>query len=107
MTTIGLRIENKKRLSGQRDHWVQGKSASEVDLLGDKRYVAYLQSCLGYRDLTFVGLTSSILSEGSLLLKRRYLDRLPQQNIMTQYTLFPQFHVTSGSVFASSTEKPN
>ena len=39
VTTIGLRIENKKRLSGQRDHWVQGKNESEVDILGDLRYV--------------------------------------------------------------------
>ena len=38
-TTMGLRIENKKRLMGQRDHWVQGKSESEVNILGDKRYI--------------------------------------------------------------------
>jgi hypothetical protein len=37
LTTTGLRMENKKRLSGQRDHWVQGKSQSEVELLGDHR----------------------------------------------------------------------
>ena len=39
VTTIGLRVENKKRLSGQRDHWVQGRSESEVMVLGDKRYI--------------------------------------------------------------------
>ena len=41
VTTMGLRIENKKRLMGQRDHWVQGKSESEVNILGDKRYVPH------------------------------------------------------------------
>lgn len=39
VTTIGLRVENKKRMSGQRDHWVHGKSESEVKVLGDKRYI--------------------------------------------------------------------
>jgi nitrate/nitrite transporter NarK len=29
--------ENKKRTSGKRDHWIEGKSESEIDLLGDKR----------------------------------------------------------------------
>ena len=37
--TIILRRENKKRLSGQRDHWTAGKSQDEIELLGDKRSV--------------------------------------------------------------------
>jgi len=45
MTTIGLRMENKKRLSGQRDYWVQGKNESEVDLFGDQRYVMPKSVC--------------------------------------------------------------
>lgn len=31
--------ENKKRMSGQRDEWIVGKTAQEIDLLGDKRYL--------------------------------------------------------------------
>jgi len=37
VTTIGLRIENKKRLSGKRDHWVEGKSPEQIEMLGDER----------------------------------------------------------------------
>jgi hypothetical protein len=36
-TTIGLRAENKKRLSGKRDHWLEGKSPEEIDKLGDRK----------------------------------------------------------------------
>ena len=40
--SILLRIllvrENKKRLAGERDAWIVGKSEEEIDLLGDKRY---------------------------------------------------------------------
>lgn len=32
-----LRRENKKRLNGERDHWVQGKTEAEINMLGDKR----------------------------------------------------------------------
>ena len=32
-----LKRENKKRLSGERDGWVVGKSAREIELLGDRR----------------------------------------------------------------------
>ena len=38
LLTLVLRQENKKRLSGQRDHWVEGKSQEEIELLGDRRY---------------------------------------------------------------------
>lgn len=38
-TRFMLAAENKKRLSGQRDHWVQGKNEEGVRLLGDQRYV--------------------------------------------------------------------
>jgi MFS family permease len=34
-----LRRENRKRLNGERDGWIVGKSESEIELLGDKRYV--------------------------------------------------------------------
>ena len=39
LQTLILRNENKKRLAGQRDHWVEGKSQEEIELLGDRRYV--------------------------------------------------------------------
>ncbi|EAU35343.1 conserved hypothetical protein [Aspergillus terreus NIH2624] len=32
-----LRRENAKRLRGERDHWVQGLNAAEIQMLGDKR----------------------------------------------------------------------
>ena len=32
-----LRRENKKRLSGGRDYWAEGKTEKEVELLGDTR----------------------------------------------------------------------
>jgi hypothetical protein len=38
-THLLLRAENRKRTSGKRDVWIEGKSASEVELLGDKRSV--------------------------------------------------------------------
>lgn len=37
VTTLLLRAENKKRLSGKRDNWTAGKSAAEMHELGDKR----------------------------------------------------------------------
>lgn len=36
MTTL-LRIENKRRAAGKRDHWTVGKSELEVEKLGDQR----------------------------------------------------------------------
>lgn len=36
MTTL-LRIENRKRLQGKRDYRLEGKSAAEIEALGDKR----------------------------------------------------------------------
>jgi hypothetical protein len=32
-----LRMENKKRKEGKRDHWIEGKTPEEVEGLGDKR----------------------------------------------------------------------
>ncbi|KAM0110886.1 hypothetical protein ACP6JB_003456 [Aspergillus fumigatus] len=32
-----LRLENRKRLRGDRDHWIQGLDRSQIELLGDKR----------------------------------------------------------------------
>jgi hypothetical protein len=29
--------ENKKRLAGKRDYWIEGKTAKEIEMLGDKR----------------------------------------------------------------------
>jgi len=37
ITTIMLRRENKKRLSGKRDDWISGKDPREIEKLGDKR----------------------------------------------------------------------
>ena len=37
LLTLVLRAENKKRLSGKRDHWVEGKSQDEIELLGDRK----------------------------------------------------------------------
>jgi hypothetical protein len=36
MTTL-LRVENKKRRDGKRDHWAEGKTEAEIDMLGDRR----------------------------------------------------------------------
>jgi len=41
LTSFSLRAENKKRRSGARDHWTEGKSEADVDLMGDKRYVCF------------------------------------------------------------------
>lgn len=32
-----LRQENKKRIAGERDHWVEGKTSQEIHAMGDKR----------------------------------------------------------------------
>ncbi|EQK98930.1 MFS transporter [Ophiocordyceps sinensis CO18] len=32
-----LSLENKKRRDGARDHWIEGKTAAEINALGDKR----------------------------------------------------------------------
>jgi hypothetical protein len=37
LMSILLRIENKKRREGRRDHWAEGKTPAEVEMLGDKR----------------------------------------------------------------------
>lgn len=37
-TTIYLRTENKKRLHGQRNSWVENKTDAEIADLGDRRY---------------------------------------------------------------------
>lgn len=34
---ILLRIENRKRRRGDRDHWIEGLAPHEIELLGDKR----------------------------------------------------------------------
>lgn len=34
-----LRAENAKRRAGKRNIWVEGKSGTEVEALGDKRFV--------------------------------------------------------------------
>lgn len=36
-THFALEAENRKRLAGKRDHWVEGLSEEEVEALGDKR----------------------------------------------------------------------
>lgn len=35
-----LRRENVKRLAGERDIWVEGKTQEEIEALGDKRFVS-------------------------------------------------------------------
>lgn len=37
LMTLLLRLENKQRQQGKRDYLIQGKSAKEIDALGDKR----------------------------------------------------------------------
>lgn len=32
-----LRIENGKRRRGERNHWIEGLSPHEIEMLGDKR----------------------------------------------------------------------
>lgn len=56
-----LRRENKMRLSGKRDHWIEGKNHSEIELLGDKRYV-YMSGAETVM-LTGIGRTLSTLCE--------------------------------------------
>lgn len=46
LQTLFLRAENKARLAGKRDHWVERKSHDEIELLGDRRYVFSFLSCL-------------------------------------------------------------
>ncbi|KAJ9663447.1 hypothetical protein H2201_005655 [Coniosporium apollinis] len=36
-THLYLQLENRKRLSGKRDIWIEGKSRMEIELLGDRR----------------------------------------------------------------------
>jgi hypothetical protein len=40
VTTLLLRAENKKRVNGQRDNWLEGKTASQLEIQGDKRLVS-------------------------------------------------------------------
>jgi hypothetical protein len=37
VTHLLLRMENAKRTAGKRDHWIEGKSEHEIEMLGDKR----------------------------------------------------------------------
>lgn len=37
VTHLLLKAENKKRLAGKRDHWIEGKTESEIRALGDLR----------------------------------------------------------------------
>lgn len=37
-----LRVENSKRRAGKRNVWVDGKSETEVEALGDKRFVFHI-----------------------------------------------------------------
>lgn len=37
VTHLYLRRENKLRVTGRRDHWIEGLSAEEIEGLGDKR----------------------------------------------------------------------
>jgi len=37
VTRFALAAENKKRLAGKRDHWVEGKSEKEIEMLGDRK----------------------------------------------------------------------
>ena len=42
-----LARENRRRRNGERDHWVEGKSAAEIADLGDRRSVcSLLKNCL-------------------------------------------------------------
>jgi hypothetical protein len=37
VTTLLLRAENKKRLEGKRNSWMEGRNPDEVKMLGDRR----------------------------------------------------------------------
>lgn len=37
LMTLLLRLENARRLRGDRNHWVEGKTQTEIEALGDKR----------------------------------------------------------------------
>jgi hypothetical protein len=50
ITTLLLRVENKKRLSGKRDAWIEGKTPTEIHKLGDKRYILLILRQPEYAD---------------------------------------------------------
>ena len=37
VNTLLLRRENARRRRGERDHWIEGKTEREIEMLGDKR----------------------------------------------------------------------
>ncbi|QIW96790.1 hypothetical protein AMS68_002308 [Peltaster fructicola] len=37
LTHFTLKAENKSRAAGKRDHWIEGKTEKEIEMLGDKR----------------------------------------------------------------------
>jgi hypothetical protein len=39
ITHFLLERENKKRRNGERDHWIEGKTPAELEVVGDKRSV--------------------------------------------------------------------
>ena len=61
ITTLMLRWENSKRVRGQRDVWTEGKTAQEMDDLGDMRF-ARVNLKLSIT-LTFPGRVSCILCD--------------------------------------------
>jgi hypothetical protein len=39
VTHFLLRRENKKRINGERDHWMHDKTPEQMEVIGDKRFV--------------------------------------------------------------------
>jgi hypothetical protein len=39
VTHLLLKRENKRRINGERDSWIVGKTPAELEIMGDKRYV--------------------------------------------------------------------
>ena len=51
LTTVLLRLENKKRLVGKRNIWIEGKTPEEIQSLGDKMFV-FPMKLSRYTDVT-------------------------------------------------------
>lgn len=42
VTHFALEVENRKRLAGKRDHWIEGRTEEEIRIKGDKVSVSPL-----------------------------------------------------------------
>jgi nitrate/nitrite transporter NarK len=78
VTHLYLRAENKKRMEGKRDHWIEGKSEQEIEMLGDKRYEICDYS------------VNSVLTETGLISSTRCRDLNQQGTSVVKLTIYPR-----------------